>query len=97
MASGGAPRPHGNRDLKGLTNDTLHERIEIYSTVESKLGGQLMALKWLGNSGSHEGEITEDDVLAGFEILEETLQEIVNERSRKIAKLTKQLHRRHGH
>ena len=42
---------------------TLHERIDAYTSKNSQIGSQLMALKWLGNTGSHETDISKNDIL----------------------------------
>lgn len=75
---------------------TLHERIEMFEKKEPVLGGQLMALKFLGNSGSHDSEIDREDLLDGYEVLEHVLHELVNKRSKAIVALAKKLKKKHG-
>ena len=55
-----------------------------------------MALKWVGNAGSHEGNVTQSDTLDAFEILEHTLIEIVDKHSAKIAALVEKLTKKHS-
>jgi len=57
---------------------------------------QLMALKWLGNSGSHSGEVSRDDLLDAFEILEHALAELLEQKSERIAALAKKMTAKHG-
>src|ERR1035437_667301 len=65
----GIPRQEKNQ--KGDVWDLkLHSRIETFEKAEANLGGQLMALKWLGNTASHEGNVTREDLLDALEILE---------------------------
>jgi hypothetical protein len=54
-----------------------------------------MALKWLGNTGTHSAEVSEDDLLDAFEILEHALIEIIEKRSTKVAELAKKLTKKH--
>ncbi len=57
-------------------NLSLHERIEIYAEKEPDAGKQLMALKWVGNVGSHLElqKLTWEDLLVAFEHLEYALE-----------------------
>lgn len=56
-----------------------------------------MALKWLGNAGSHDRTVSKSDLLDAFEILEHALAEIIDRRSAKVAELAKKLAKKHGH
>jgi hypothetical protein len=73
----------------------LHRRIELFSITEPTIGDQLMALKWLGNTGSHDGGVDRNDVLDAFEIIENALLELVEQRSKKMAALAKDLAEKH--
>jgi hypothetical protein len=75
---------------------SLHRRIEAFMVVEHSVGAALMALKWVGNAGSHGAAIERNDLLSAFEILEHALEEIVNRRSAKVAELADRLAKRHG-
>lgn len=75
---------------------SLHDRINAYAANDPIIGSQLMALKWLGNTGSHDGEVSRSDILDAFEILEHTLEELINRRSERVAELTKKLAQKHG-
>lgn len=46
-----------------------HARIEIYSKYKAELADALMAVKWIGNLGSHDDVLTTQDVFDGVEIL----------------------------
>jgi len=69
--------------------------IDHYSVSSPTIGHQFMALKWLGNSGSHSSGVTQQDLLDAFEILEHVLAEVIDRRSDKVAKLAKALTKRH--
>lgn len=85
------------KDHRGKIVDlSLHARIEEFAKRDPVIGAQLMALKWLGNTGSHEGKVTKDDLLDAFEIMEHALVELIDRRSAKVAELAKGLALRHG-
>ncbi len=75
----------------------LHRRVELYSNRRPDIGKQLMALKWLGNSGSHVGDPNRTDILDGFEVLEHALGEIVEGHAERVKALAKKLTKKHGH
>jgi hypothetical protein len=54
----------------------LHARIELYKKKNKELGTRLMAVKWIGNEGSHEGILSADNILDGFEILYSVIHEL---------------------
>jgi hypothetical protein len=74
---------------------TLHHRIEIFTKTEPGIGDRLMALKWLGNAGSHRGKVSQEDILDAFEIIEEALLELVEHRSKRLEALAQGLMERH--
>lgn len=73
----------------------LHKRIEIFQKTDAIIGSQLMALKWLGNTSAHEGEVSREDVLDAFEILEHSLYELIERRSEKVANMAGNLTHKH--
>ena len=85
-----------SKDATKMVAIPLHQRIETYSKSEPVIGSQLMALKWLGNAGSHGSKVNVDDLLDAFEILEHSLEEIVEKRSKKIANLAAKLTKKHS-
>ncbi|QEH36352.1 hypothetical protein OJF2_49130 [Aquisphaera giovannonii] len=56
-----------------------------------------MAVKNLGNAGSHPGDkVTHDDVFDGFDILERVLEDMYSEHPGELAKAVKEINRRKG-
>lgn len=49
---------------------TLHDRIVAFSKTHSDVADALEAVKWIGNGGSHDSDLTVPDVLTGAEILD---------------------------
>jgi hypothetical protein len=90
--------PKRKKDKSGKYSDlTLHARLDSFAKDEPTMGPQLMALKWLGNTGSHDREVTKGDLLDAFEILEHALVEIIEGRSARVAGLAKKLTKKHAH
>lgn len=90
--------PKQKKDKSGKYFDlTLHARLDLFATNEPAIGPQLMALKWLGNTGSHDREVSKVDLLDAFEILEHALVEIIDGRSARVAALAKKITLKHGH
>jgi hypothetical protein len=75
---------------------SLHRRIELYAKQNPVVGQQLMAIKWLGNTGSHGSEVTRSDILDALELLEHALTEMLDQRSEKMVALARKLAERHG-
>lgn len=94
----GVPTQMPNK--KGKVADlTLHARLELYGKKNPGAGKSLMALKWIGNTGSHDSTVSREDLLDSLELIEHVLGEIVGERSKRMASIAKKLtdkHRRKG-
>jgi hypothetical protein len=59
---------------------TLHKRIELWkaATENQQVGEQLLAVKWIGNSGSHEGEpLSVRAVVDGLEFMDAAFNELM--------------------
>lgn len=66
----------------------LHWRIAEFKKEDEESGTFLEAIKWLGNSGSHVGGLSRDDVFDAFNILEHVIEERYgNKRTALIAKV----------
>jgi hypothetical protein len=88
--------PRRKRDGGGKLKDlSLHTRLENFSKSAPLVGPQLMALKALGNTGSHQGSVTKGDLLDALEVLEHALDEILEERSKRVLELSKRLTKKH--
>lgn len=87
-----------NRTVSGKRGKrlTLHERVKRYESKRSDIAGHLLAVKWLGNAGSHPSPISHDDVLDGYEIMEHVLDELYVGRARRVGALSRAINRRKG-
>lgn len=56
---------------------SLHQRISMIPAKYSEIKDLILAIKWLGNAGSHSrSKISFDDVMDAYEFLEHILQEV---------------------
>ncbi|MDO7853586.1 DUF4145 domain-containing protein [Hymenobacter convexus] len=75
---------------------TLHARIELFgkrgkTAQEQKSAELLMAIKWIGNSGSHSNVVLQqNDILDGLEILSHVLELLYDKEHLRIYKLSKE-------
>ena len=67
---------------------SLHGRLERFAKKFPEVGQALLAVKWLGNSGTHSSELTASDSLDGFELLSFALDEIFESKSKRLKALT---------
>jgi hypothetical protein len=89
--------PQRRKNKQGKYFDlSLHARIDAFAKSEPSTGPQLIALKWLGNAGSHNSGVNQNDLLDAFEIMEHALGEIIERRSARVAKLAKELTKKHS-
>jgi hypothetical protein len=81
---------------KKFVDLSLHRRIEIFTKKQTVVGAPLMALKWLGNAGSHGRTLSRDDLLDAYDVLEHTLVELIDRRTERVAELARQLTKKHA-
>jgi hypothetical protein len=79
---------------------TLHQRIDLLPTKHANLKDLILAIKWLGNAGSHGNSgndaITMDDVMDSYELTEHILHEIYAPKTKKLAALAKKVNKKKG-
>jgi len=79
---------------------SLHQRIERLAVKRPSLKEmceRMMAVKHLGNAGSHPGiKVKADDVFDGFNILERVLQDMYSEHPRELTRTVRQINKRKG-
>jgi hypothetical protein len=83
-------------DKKKRKGYTLHKRIELFKVTNPNEADLLMAIKWIGNFGSHASDLlTKDDVLDAYEILELVISKLYErEDSIRVKKLSKDIVKR---
>ena len=65
--------PKRQRNKKGRFDPLyLHGRLKRFEKTNKTIADRLMAIKWLGNTGSHQSdEVTRDDILDALDLLED--------------------------
>jgi len=76
----------------------LHGRLMEYGekTGDTDLTSVMTAVKWIGNAGSHTGDMTIDDLHDGFELLEHVLNRMFDRSAEELAKLSRRINKRKG-
>lgn len=74
----------------------LHRRIEEFRKKNPVLADRLMAIKWLGNIGSHTSEVSKNAFFDACDLLEDFIQTHFEKHGRKIIALTKKVNKRKG-
>lgn len=76
---------------------SLHQRILALPTKFDSLRDHLLAVKWLGNAGSHDGDTpSASDVQIVYDLLEHVLAEIYEDRSEKLKAIAKKVIKKKG-
>jgi hypothetical protein len=76
---------------------TLHQRITLLPAKYSQLKEMIIAIKWLGNAGSHgHGKITMDDVMDAYELTEHIIEEIYSPKTKKLKVIAKKVNKKKG-
>lgn len=76
---------------------SLHRRISLLQGKHKDLYDLFLAVKWLGNAGSHIGqELTADDVMDAYEIMEHILDEVYENKTAKVKAIAKKVNKRKG-
>lgn len=86
------------RNKGKLRELTLDERIKKFGEKQEDAATQLMAIKWLGNTGSHAGLaiLTRDDLLDAFEHFEHALDLIYMKSGADLAKRAQHIIKKKG-
>lgn len=76
---------------------SLHRRILLLPPKYKEVVDLLLAVKWLGNAGSHDGERPgAGDLRLTFDLLEHVLSEIYDAKGKKLKAIAKKVNRKKG-
>jgi hypothetical protein len=78
---------------------TLHHRIERLpegTEEERNFRESLLAVKWIGNEGSHVGRLTRSHILDAFAVLEHEFDEEYKQRAKSVKKLREEIIKHKG-
>lgn len=82
-----------NGTIKKLT---LNERIVEFRKKNLKLADFLLAIKWIGNEGSHVGKLERNDLLDAYELLDFSLIKLYDDKETTLEKIQKEINKRKG-
>ena len=85
-------------NLKGKRRPiSLHQRINLLPAKYADVKDLLLAVKWLGNAGSHDGEKPSyGDVRTTYDLLEYVLAEIYESKTKKLKAIAKNVNAKKG-
>lgn len=78
---------------------SLHSRIEKLPEKYKSLKDSILAVKWLGNAGSHSKDslnLNLDDAMDAYELIEEIMDKIYNSKHSHLAKIAKSVNKSKG-
>lgn len=75
---------------------SLHKRIEEFKNSKPEIAELLLAIKWVGNSGSHIGKLEKIDILETYEMLELSLNKLYDNKEDELKKIAKEINKRKG-
>jgi hypothetical protein len=79
---------------KGKRKDvSLHSRIEVFGKKFPELKDHLIAIKWIGNSGSHVGKLERVDLIDAFSLLEHCIDNLYGKRDKELKSISKQINK----
>ena len=78
-------------DAMEVKDGKLVDRINAFEEREPEHAGTFDALRYVGNVGSHEGDVERVAVLDAFELLQEAIAELFGRRSAKINEMRQRL------
>jgi hypothetical protein len=81
----GEPKITTNQKGK-CTTLSLHQRIQSLKNRDEQCGTALLAVKWVGNAGSHADDISREKVYDAFDIIEVVLKDVFSRDYSKVAK-----------
>jgi len=84
-----------NRKRQSLN---LHQRIVKFKAKEPEIANYLLALKWIGNQGSHSNiELSKKELVDAYKILEVSLIDLYDKTRLEVNKLTKKINKNKKH
>jgi hypothetical protein len=89
----GVPREIERKPGK-LARIPLHDRIVRFQEADPEPGKLLLAIRVIGNVGTHRDDITFDDLLTGYEILDHVIDLVYSGRAARVAGLADEVLRR---
>jgi hypothetical protein len=98
LDSQGIPRVRNVETSRGPVDRPIstHDRITKFKEGEPEAAKLLEAVKWIGNSGSHEGSMEIEHVLTAVSLLEYVLNELYDNKKQKLADIATKINSSKG-
>jgi Domain of unknown function (DUF4145) len=74
----------------------LHDRIVEFQKTQPDAGTSLLAIKWIGNAGSHSTSLTKEDVISAYELLSSVLEELFHKTTARLKDLADRINQQKG-
>jgi hypothetical protein len=88
---GRSKKPRSIKSIKPPRNN------ELLPAKYAQFKDMILAIKWLGNAGSHgHSEVTIDDAIDAYELTEHILKEIYEPKAKKLKALAKKVNKKKG-
>jgi hypothetical protein len=88
------PRKTVKKPGKDPTYLSLQSRLNQLRPIEPELVELMEAIKWTGNTGSHGSKVTDEDLITGFELLNRIIEEVYDEKTKKLHEKAKKINER---
>ena len=75
---------------------SLHARIQEFAKKDRANGDLLLAVKWIGNSGSHPGGASRDTVFDIFDMVEHVLEDLYGTTRQRLMEKAKEINKHKG-
>lgn len=74
----------------------LHTRIDSLATRDKELSDALLAVKWLGNAGSHSDDLLREDIFDALDIIDLNLDDLFIRHRARVKKLVTAINKNKG-
>jgi hypothetical protein len=74
----------------------LHDRIQLFGKQKPEIAENLLAVKWLGNFGSHLIGMKQKHIIEAFRLFHHVILELFEKHSHELRKLAKRINKKRG-
>lgn len=91
MDDQGIKKTRINQKTKERKPLPLHGRIDLFGKKFPLIKDHLLAIKWIGNSGSHVGKLERIDLIDAFILLEYSVEKLYDDKEKILQQISKQI------
>lgn len=74
----------------------LHQRIQLFENKKPEIASYLEAIKWIGNTGSHLGDVNRMDILEAYKVYEYCLRKLYSDEEKIVKQISKGINKNRG-